>query len=615
MGESDRLPTTADNAALVSIGLLGLTGALAIGSLIFPWWVGTTTLSKLVSDTAVSAEITLWSVTAQVGVQTADGAGGTTLAMETRDMTWGQMCDTLESTADGGAPTSCSRVPMVIAMMILSSIFAFVGVIALQIARVLSPLLLLLGGFMSLLSGACSLGGVGLGSMISMSGFQGLGAIFAAVSLITAAVALSAASYSAGIAMPVDPPKIKNRMTRQQRVQEQRDKDLEVARQLQENAASRADFGYGIPENEKKPPVVLQKILFWSEEHGGDADAEGIPTEWLEAAFQEIDEDGSGAIDVTELVDCLNICGLQATVQATENIMKEIDKNMSGDIDIHEFVEFFRALEELDRFQAKTTQRAQFAQLLCNFCFIAHIIIVSALLMNFINMKEADDPDNYLIVQYMLRAFSVVLCFLLFFVICLPAARLTLGANIAAWERQYHLELKKRLDRKPSNDAAEEGFAGPNLRLAANTGNQTVDGLTDLTVNSAVFGASYRVSKQTFFQQSALPGILGETGGGRRASRQSRTGRLSVTSQATANTESVFKTKDGGFERYKPDAYAEAARRAAETRMPTSFSPMQVRDMDMPRPETQLPGTLALQDEQPTVPGALTGTGFYKRAL
>mmetsp|Transcript_69047 Transcript_69047/g.174007 ORF Transcript_69047/g.174007 Transcript_69047/m.174007 type:complete len:624 (-) Transcript_69047:87-1958(-) len=623
MVEGTRLTGVANVAATVSAGLLGFAALLAVFSLVLPWWVGSTTVGRLASQSTIESTITLWAFDLSIGVQVPDGAGGTTLEIEKQDMTWSQMCDGATQTASGGAPGACSNMHAIRAFAILSPIFGLAGTAVLLLSRTVSPLLLLFGAFLALLTGLFAFAGVGMGISVSMSGLSGMGVICLLAAVLVSMTSLCGAFYGAGIAMPIDPPPEKKRSTRQQRVQAQREKDIELAGQLEANVASNmqdksegeliGSARSGSSDGRRKPPVMLKKVLFWSQEHSGDADAEEIPTEWLEKAFQEIDEDGSGAIELEELVECLNLCGLNASMEVVSTIMSEIDKNMSGDIDIHEFVEFFRQLEELDRFQAKTQQRAQFAQFLCNFCFIAHIIIVSAMLMNFINMEESDDPDGYLIMRNMLMAFSVVLGILLITVICLPAIRLTLGANMAAWERQYNLELKKRI-KKPQADDNKD-----NLRQAAwSTGSAAADGLTDITINAAMFGASYRVSKQNFFQQPAIPdgprqpSKMSRPGGSRHSSKMHQPQQQQL--QMSPAASGVLKGKDGSLERYDPDAYRAAALQAMEMNVPTSFSPMQVRDMDMPKEEPQMPGTLALQDG-PTLPGGLTGTGFYQREL
>mmetsp|Transcript_66478 Transcript_66478/g.191912 ORF Transcript_66478/g.191912 Transcript_66478/m.191912 type:complete len:639 (+) Transcript_66478:100-2016(+) len=638
MVEGTELTGVARTAATASAGLLVLGSILSIMSLALTWWTGTSELGLLANKRTVETEISLWSFDLTVGTPVSDGAGGTTVQTTKADMSWDQMCSLGADSAEG-APGACGQIPAIRAFAILAPLMGLPGTLALLQSRTVSPLLLVAGALLGSLQGIFAILGVVIGIMISTSGLGGLGVICLLGAAMVSFVGVSSALYGAGVAMPVDVPPAPKRMTRRDRVKDQLAKDEEMVRELEARHPAVRPGGFLQNDGDaseaetarsKKVPVMLKRVLFWSQEHSGDADAEGIPPELLEMAFQEIDTDGSGSIDLDELIENLQLCGLQANREATYNIMKEIDKDMSGDINIHEFVGFFRELEELDRYQAKTQQRAQFAQFLCNFCFIAHIIIVSVLLLEFINMEEASDPDGYLIFQNMLFAFSVVLAILLVSVICLPAIRLTLGGNLAAWQRQLDKERADRLKKKPINE--EESSQGPR-QAAWGTSASAAEGLTELTVNSAMFGASYRLSKQqNVFMENAQAqaqaqmqvtrnpgaGVAGSRNQSRAQSRaaskvQNDGSRFAGGADAS-NGPGVVMSR-GQFERYDHDAYREAAMRTAQARAPTSFSPMQVRDMDLPRQdEPEMPGFLALEAQE-TLPGVLTGTGYYHREL
>merc|ERR1719162_1450120 len=86
-------------------------------------------------------------------------------------------------------------------------------------------------------------------------------------------------------------------------------------------------------------------------------------------------------------------------VKMLEDAFEEIDKNASGDIDLREFIEFFRHIEDLNRFQKKSAKRQQFMSFLLNFCFLADIVVVGVLLMMFIRMDANDNPDTYAIMK------------------------------------------------------------------------------------------------------------------------------------------------------------------------------------------------------------------------
>lgn len=629
MAEGQELTGVARTAATAAAALLVCVALLSVGGLVLPWWTQSEK-GQLVDKAAVEAEITLWDFDLKVGKQASDGAGGTTIKVESRQMTWNQMCEIAEN-GDDGEPPECDQVRALRAFTILVTIFSLAGAAVFWMSRTVSPLLLLLGAVLAAISGLLSILAVGVGAALSTSGLTGGGVICMVAGTISSFTPVSMALYAAGIAMPADVPPKKSRETRQQRVQAQGLKDLEMARDLEANVAkNKRDKGtfmgqldeesvVSSSKNQRKAPVRLKQVIYWGEEEGKDG--EPLPTWLLEEAFQEMDQDRSGSIDQEELVENLALCGLPVSDDAITQIMTEIDRNANGEIDIHEFVDFFRSVEELTNLQERTQQRAQFTQFLCNFCFIAHIIIVSVLLMNFINMDQEADPDGYLIYQNLLMAFSLVLGLLLVWVICLPAARLTIGGNIAAWERAYNHELHSRAARR--NQEAPQKVE-TNLRQAA-VGEYNLEGLTDHTVNAAQYGSSYRLKKQQeayrlSLEKSAVKQVdksheaqqaLAAAQGSRRGTKNS--GQASKSSQGNG----VVLGADGSLERYDPNAFREAAMQSKMRRVPNCFSPMQVREVEVPNhhEEMALPGALALQDNPGPQDGALTGTGYYQREL
>jgi len=237
-------------------------------------------------------------------------------------------------------------------------------------------------------------------------------------------------------------------------------------------------------KDKKKVPVMLQRVLF---RKPVDGDEDEIPTRMLEDAFAEIDGDGSGSIELDELVDALSLCGLKVSKTATDTIIQEIDKNASGDVDLREFIEFFRHIEDLNRFSKKSAARQQFVSFLLNFCFLADIVVVGVMLMMFIRMDATENPDNYSIMKNVLMACSFVLGILFLLVILMPILRLALGPTANRMQKQYELaqEIKKS-QKKPPAEAAED--TGPR---------QVAYGPDDAPppVNAAMFGRSYRPGK------------------------------------------------------------------------------------------------------------------------
>lgn len=68
----------------------------------------------------------------------------------------------------------------------------------------------------------------------------------------------------------------------------------------------------------------------------------------LRRAFKELDTDGSGSIGTGELLSALNRCGIHATKEASETVLKTIDSDGSGEIDCDEFIQFFIMVNDLD---------------------------------------------------------------------------------------------------------------------------------------------------------------------------------------------------------------------------------------------------------------------------
>lgn len=355
----------------------------------------------------------------------------------------------------------------------------------------------------------------------------------------------------------------------------------------------------------KGPPVMLQKVLFYQQSSEDDE----IPLEMLEGAFREIDEDESGSIDLAELVEALRQCGLEASKAATEIIIKEIDKNASGDVDIHEFIEFFRHVEDLDRFATKSAARQQFLSFLMNFCFLADIIVVGIILMLFIKKDEAESPDDYAIMKNVLIACSAVLGILFILVICLPIFRLTLGPSASKLGEKYELskQLKsaqKRLGGDPSGGGGGGGALpspGQGPRGAAWASGMAKEQEGTGNMEASLYGKkSYRVNvRNNAAALTNAPQFSNERQmvGFEQPPRNSRTSGIrnsntfaSLGSEATTNRGAPV-NNSRRYSQYDPSAYRIAEGVAMQQDMPTSFSPMQVRDISVPRNQpATLPG-------------------------
>jgi hypothetical protein len=323
------------------------------------------------------------------------------------------------------------------------------------------------------------------------------------------------------------------------------------------------------------PPEHLQQVLFWNknQDRGDVAAQQSVPTELLELAFQEIDEDNSGFIVVEELVEALHMCGLNAHPKAVETIILEMDANNSGDIDIVEFVDFFRQLEEIAQFQHKTKARAQFCTVLCNACFMLNLVAVFLVILVFIGMEEADDPDMYNLVRSGLIAMGFGLGMLFLTVIGLPAMRLSLGSHVHGWMHAYEQKQVAKTKLKPVQAAGviETTSDAPDLRQAGQMLAQHHLALPPVPRTQAILQDQQRVA--------APPGVIHDP--------------------------------DGNFVRYDPTAYQRAAMKALEVRPPPSFTPFHTQQIQDFRADPGCgPKALTIGADQWTTSPWMAGTGY-----
>jgi Ca2+-binding EF-hand superfamily protein len=290
------------------------------------------------------------------------------------------------------------------------------------------------------------------------------------------------------------PPK-----TRAEKAHLEHDKEDALARERYENMRKREereanklfeatednDQSGGKEEEGERPKrhlPALQKVLFRNPENEEDE----CPQSYLVDAFAEIDGDGSGSIEMDELIEALSDCNIAVSKNAADTIMKEIDKNASGDIDMREFIQFFRRIEELKAFDKKNQARQQFATFLANFCFLADTVVVGVMLMLFIKMDETEDPEGYAITKNVMMACIAFLVVLFLLVILAPILRLSFGPTVGRLTVQY--EMAKEIKRAQKKMLDDEGDQSPG---------QTKRQLYSADdppppVNAAMFGRSYR---------------------------------------------------------------------------------------------------------------------------
>jgi len=528
--------------------------------------------------------------------------------MQNLRVTWTDTC----AQAEASLPEVpyCTEVNLARACVIIAAILDSFFAAFVVLARRFSPLLLLVAVANGVLATCLCFGAAGLGVMASTTGLGGIGYMILGVSLITSGLGVAATFYAAAKAMPPPPDGLEEvRKTRMSNLQESTKKEREMAAMLEENVQRRRreseELGM-VPGAQRggprRVPVMLQKVIFWTQENEENEEAE-LPMELLQAAYQEIDEDGSGSVTLVELVDALKLCGLNASEAAATTVMQEIDKNMDGTIDIHEFVLFFRTLEEMTRFQKKTEQRAQFLSYVLNFCFLVHIILVGVLLMIFIRMDEETGGDTYPILRNCLMAFSIVLVVLFLLVIGIPAARMTLGVQVAAWHHHYSSAMRPEAKLKKQAAArAASSQSGPRGAAWAEGA-----GRAPPAVNAGKYGASYRVSRMAYdssaeatLQQQQMQQMTQQphrvSNGGQLTNRSDNPTPMTGSAVPTQRSQGAIMSKTGEFLRYDPASYRNAAMNSMGARMPMSFTPMQVQNMQTSADEPAQPSTMAITD-------------------
>eukprot|EP00437_Effrenium_voratum_P010988 CAMPEP_0181431356 /NCGR_PEP_ID=MMETSP1110-20121109/18204_1 /TAXON_ID=174948 /ORGANISM="Symbiodinium sp., Strain CCMP421" /LENGTH=613 /DNA_ID=CAMNT_0023554715 /DNA_START=42 /DNA_END=1880 /DNA_ORIENTATION=+ len=579
---------------------------LAIFAVSMPWWTGTQSSSLLNvgldgTETTLGATITLWDFDLELQLAPKEGQlDGEIYNLRT---TWDDTCAQAERTLPN--VPYCAEVSLARVCVILEAIFDSFFAAFVILASRFTPLLLLLAVGCGVIAVLFAFGAAGLGVMTSTTGLGGVGFMLLGASLVCSGLGVAAVFYAAAKAMPPPPDAIEEvRRTRMKNLQESTQREKEMAAILEENVQRRrresesGEPGGAPGTGPKRVPVMLQKLIFYTQENEGNEEAE-LPMELLQAAYQEIDDDGSGSVTLVELCEALKLCGLNASEAAATTVMNEIDKNMNGTIDIHEFVMFFRTLEEMTRFQRKTQQRAQFLSYVLNFCFLLHIILVGVLLMIFIRMDEATGGDTYPILRNVLMAFSIVLVVLFLLVIGIPAARMTLGVQVAAWQHHYNTAIRPEAKFRRRQQEAPAAAAGGGVRSAA-----WAEGAGPAPpVNAAKYGASYRVSRMTYdnsgeqaaqASHSMTPVHMSERGEltpGR--SSVAPTTQRSVQGVASGRSQGAILSKTGEFVRYDPASYRNAAMNSM-ARMPMSFTPMQVQNMGT---SADQPGVMALTDD------------------
>lgn len=548
------------------------------------WWRGEGDAAAI-GVTTTRFDIGVWTMSLVVLREGDDVVLGETPSY-TADWTWDQACEASVANSESRSrPQACNLVLVFQIFSVSTPILSFLASMFMSVSLCTSNLVMVLGVIGGTLAALSALFGMMVAVLIQTTGLGSSGFIMYALStlLIWSGTAFAVQTASKAMPPPQDPPKRK--MPRMERAakaraaasqdqarQEEIKSKVNIARETarSKGRSNHSDASDDIGGAERVPPQHLQAVLFWNQNKDLDdvAAQQSVPTEMLEMAFQEIDEDSSGFIVVEELVEALHMCGLKAHPKAVERIILDMDKNNDGDIDIVEFCEFFRQLEELSQFHHKAKARAQFCSILCNCCFFLNLALVFVLILLFVDMEESDDPDLYQIVRTCLIAMIIGLGVLFMCVIGLPATKLSIGKHVEGWVHYYDQIQIAKTTLKPVQAAAPgetaEATDDPEkLRAAAWTAVQK--------------------------RQLALPGVPPTVSAG-------------MLQEQDCEPPGVIADASGNFIRYDPAAYSRAAFKAIEARQPKNFNPMHTSNV------TELPGDPSMS----RAPKALTSGSAWK---
>lgn len=529
--------------AVLDVQTFLIVGVLSIIANSFDWWNGDGDASMLTQHETSEFEIGVWKMSLTILRDAGSIALGEVPTYEA-DWTWAQACEaSKELSARGQAPAACLQVEILQWLTVLVPCFSFLAALAMSISLLTSELVMVLGVMCGAAGSVCALFGAIMPLVIQTKGVGGPGFAIFVIAAVVIWAGTAHAAQTATKAMPGPQEEPTTYAPRIQRSRASHTKTEEehaqitsgIARGRREPPSERGPASDGSEGAERVPPEHLQQVLFWSknQDHGDVGTKQSVPTEMLELAFQEIDGDNSGFIIVDELVEALHMCGLNAHPKAVETIISEMDANNSGDIDIVEFVDFFRQIEELALFQHKTKARAQFCGHACNMCFLLNLVGVFSVIMVFIGIKEADDPDLYNLVRSALIVMGVAFAVLFLTVVGLPVIRLSLGSHVSGWMYAYEVRGNKLKTLKPVQAAEPEVVV------------ETSD--------------AERLRQAVAQRHLALPPMP-------------RTRGVLQEQQRFAEPPGVIADPEGNFVRYDPAAYSRAAMKALEAR-PRSFTP------------------------------------------
>ena len=212
------------------------------------------------------------------------------------------------------------------------------------------------------------------------------------------------------------------------------------ARQMERNQSRKR-------KKKVEAPKSLARVLRWGRRKGqGGRFGKTVPAEWLDEAFREIDVADFGEITMEQFMDAVELCGYKTKRVTFEDILREMDEEKKfGVLDQQEFVRFFRYLEDSLKQEANRKWRALLPIFFCNFCFFAHVVGMSVILLLVIR-QEAGTPVEELDAirraerELINTAFQLVgvslFCFFIV-VVVLPLLRVSVGASLDVWWNHF----------------------------------------------------------------------------------------------------------------------------------------------------------------------------------
>lgn len=157
--------------------------------------------------------------------------------------------------------------------------------------------------------------------------------------------------------------------------------------------------------------------------------ASKVPPKILDLAFQSIDVDRTGTLDLNEFRVALKMCGVPSTRAAVDQVLATIDEDHNGSLDIEEFGKFFNEIQDMLRCEADLRSEEMLNAFLCRFCLIANIAGI-CLLTYLVVQGEAS-----LMIDIAFPSIGITTTLFCTCVIGLPLVRVIFGNQPIIWKQ------------------------------------------------------------------------------------------------------------------------------------------------------------------------------------